>query len=491
MQSRHSIDEPIEPKDWETIRQLGHQMVDDMLDLLEHIRNEPVWRELPEAEKDYFNTPVPQLGKGAEAAYSDFKTHVLPYRMGNIHPRFWGWVMGSGTPLAMLADMLASGMNSNLGGGDHSAVYVEYQVINWMKELFGYPSEASGLLTSGGSMANLIGLTVARNRRAGFDVRLEGLAAAPAPLVCYASTQVHSSVHKAVELLGLGRQALREIPVDDQFSLRVDLLEQAIQADRAAGLQPLCVVGNAGTTNTGAFDNLEALADLCERENLWFHVDGAFGAWVAIVPELQPRVRGMERADSLAFDLHKWGYMPFEVGCTLVRSPEDHRRAFSLTPDYLSHTSRGPAAGETWLSDYGVQLTRGFRALKVWLSMKAHGSAAFGELIARNVQQAHELQAIVDQQPKLELLAPVTLNIVCFRYLPTGLSGEALNAFNQELLLRLQESGVALPSYTTLDGRYALRVNITNHRTESADLQVLIDKVLALGQELDAERAAA
>lgn len=477
----------LDPQDWTALKQLGHRMVDDMLDLLQQIEDGPVWQPMPAAERDFFTTPVPRQPQGEEAAYEDFLEHVLPYRMGNIHPRFWGWVMGNGIPYAMLAEMLASGMNSNLGGGQHAAVYVENQVLDWFKDLLGYPQQASGLLTSGGSMANLVGLTVARNQRAGFDLRAQGLRGSEADLIVYASNQVHSSVHKAVELLGLGRQALREIAVDREYAIDLQALRHAIHEDRAAGRRPLCVVGNAGTTNTGAFDDLQALADLCDQENLWFHVDGAFGGLAALVPEMKPRLRGMERAHSLAFDLHKWVYMPFEVGCVFVRDEEDHRRAFSLTPDYLEHTSRGPASGAAWFSDYGPQLTRGFRALKVWMTLKAYGSQVFAEQIEKNIHQARRLAELVDQEAELERLAPVPLNIVCFRYRPDDWEGETLDELNEELLLRLQESGAALPSYTKINGHYALRVCITNYRTREQDLELLIEKVLELGRELVGE----
>ena len=481
-------DETLDPADWQSLRHLGYRMVDDMLDFLENIRDQPVWKPIPEETARFFKSPVPAEAQSVDEVYADFLENVLPYPTGNVHPRFWGWVMGTGTPFAMLAEMLAAGYNTNLGGGQHAGALVEAQVLDWLKELLHFPAEASGLLTSGGSMANLVGLTVARNHRAGYNLRQEGVGASPQPLVLYASSQVHSSVHKAVELLGLGRRALREIPVDAEFRMDVEALKDAIAADRAAGSRPFCVVGNAGTVNTGAFDDLEALADLCLEEGLWLHVDGAFGALVALAPGLQHLARGLERADSVAFDLHKWLYMPFEVGCVLVRSEEIHRHAFSLTPDYLAHTARGPASGAAWFSDYGVQLSRGFRALKVWMSLKEHGYAKFGRIIQQNTDQARYLTELVDAHPELERLAPVPLNIVCFQYRAPGLAGDALSAFNEELLLRLQESAVALPSYTKIDGQYALRVCITNHRTRAEDLRLLVDKVVALGRELAAEQ---
>jgi aromatic-L-amino-acid decarboxylase len=359
-------EETLDPQDWSELWALGHRMVDDMLSYLETIRQRPVWQPIPSEVKVHLKQPLPQEPQGPEGAYQDFLEHVLPHPMGNIHPRFWGWVIGTGTPFGMLAEMLAAGMNPNLGGGDHVANYVEAQVLDWCKQMLGYPDAASGLLVSGGSMANLVGLAVARNTRAEFDLRHDGLCAAPRRMVLYASTETHSSVQKAVELLGLGSDAYRQIPVNADFQIDVPALEAAIAQDRAAGYYPFCIVGNAGTVNTGAFDDLSRLADIAQREGMWYHVDGAFGALAALSPALRDLVTGMDRADSIAFDLHKWLYMPMEVGCALVRREEDHRRAFSLTPDYLAHTGeRGLAAGSHWFSEYGVQLSRSLTGLPV------------------------------------------------------------------------------------------------------------------------------
>jgi glutamate/tyrosine decarboxylase-like PLP-dependent enzyme len=364
------------------------------------------------------------------------------------------------------------------------ANYVESAVLSWCKEMMGFPAEASGLLVSGGSMANLVGVTVARNRLAGFDIRGEGLQSDRPRLVMYGSTEMHSSLQKTVELIGLGSSALRKIPVNAEYQIEISALKKAIRADRKAGLRPFCVVGNAGTVNTGALDDLEALSEISSGEGLWMHVDGAFGALARLAPDLRRLVAGLEKADSLAFDLHKWMYMPFEVGCILVRREEDHRRAFSLTPDYLSRAERGLAAGTHWFSDYGIQLTRGFKALKVWMSIKEHGVEKYGRLIQQNVDQARYLAGLVDASPVLERLAPVPLNIVCFRYRAPGYGHEESNHLNQELLIRLHESGIAAPSSTTLGGRYALRAAITNHRSRREDFDILVQAVERLGKEL-------
>ena len=471
------------------MRRLGHRMVDDAMDYLQRVRERPVWQPVAESIKAAMRSPLPVEGQDPSAVYEDFRRDVFPHALGNIHPRFWGWVIGTGTPFGALADMLASTMNPNIGGGDQGPNYVELQVLSWLKEMLGYPAEASGLLVTGGSMANFVGLAVARNAKAEADVAQAGVAAAPRRMTLYASTETHNSVRKAASLLGLGRDALREIPVDDSYRIDLGALRRAISEDRKAGLHPFCVVGNAGTVNTGAIDVLTDLASICEAENLWFHVDGAFGALAAITPNLKPLVRGMERADSLAFDLHKWMYMPYDVGCALVRWPEQHRATFVSPAEYLAHLTRGLPAGPVWFSEYGVQLSRGFRALKVWMSLKEHGVSKYGRLVEQNCEQAKYLASLVERAPELELMAPVPLNIVCFRFAPRGADEAKLDAINEEILFGLQESGTAVPSSTMLGGRFALRVCICNHRTRREDLDLLVREVVQRGHAIAAEPA--
>ncbi|HET8623535.1 MAG TPA: pyridoxal-dependent decarboxylase [Gemmatimonadales bacterium] len=483
-------DESLDPADWAQFRQLGHRMLDDALDWLEHVRERPVWQPLPESARAALRRPLPRAPEGAEAAYDDFRRHVLPYPMGNVHPRFWAWVMGTGTPFGVLADMLASTMNPNMGGGEHAPNHVEIQVLDWCRQMLGFPAESSGLLVSGGSMANLVGLAVARHVYAGVDVRRVGVRGASGPLTVYGSRELHSSVQKAVEMLGLGSDALRFAPVDAEYRVDVAALAALIRQDRAAGAVPICVVANLGTVNTGAIDDLDALADLCAKERIWLHVDGAFGALAALVPEYAERTRGMTRADSVAFDLHKWMYMPFEAGCVLVRDAEAHRRTFSVFPDYLKRSTRGVAGGDIWLSEYGIQLTRGFRALKVWMSLKEHGIERYARLVRQNIEQARYLAGLVTAAPDLELMAPVPLNIVCFRWTKPGVDDETLDAINQEVLLRLHESGVAVPSNALLGGRYALRVAITNHRSRREDFELLVREVRRLGSDVEAGQRA-
>jgi aromatic-L-amino-acid decarboxylase len=305
-----------------------------------------------------------------------------------------------------------------------------------------------------------------------------GLQAMPKRMTLYASTETHNSVRKAVSVLGLGRDGLREIPVRPDFGVDVDALRAAIVADRAAGHAPFCVVANAGTVNTGAIDDLPAIADLCREHGLWMHVDGAFGAFAAAAPRLRPLVAGMERADSLPFDLHKWLHVPYEAGCALVRDAQAHRAAFVTPADYLHKADRGIAGGPIWFSEYGVQLSRGFRALKVWTNVKEHGTRKHGLLIEQNCDQARELGRLVEAEPDLELLAPIPLNIVCFRWRGAGIPDAELDAINARILVEIQESGFAVLTSTRLRGRLAMRASITNHRTRREDLRALVGKVL-------------
>ncbi len=482
------VTETLDPADWEAMRALAHRAVDDGFNWLQTVRDRPAWQPTPDKVIAEFHRPLPQEPQGAESAYQDFVDLVLPYPLGNVHPRFWAWYMGNGTPLGAIGDFLAAIVNPNMGGGNHVANHVESQVVDWCKEIVGLPLDSGGLLVSGGSTANLVGLTVARNTATAADVRVAGVRGLPAPLVFYASVEAHSCMQKSLELLGLGSGALRKVAVNAEYQIDLNALESVIGADRAAGLVPACVVGNAGTINTGAVDDLAALARICERHKLWFHVDGAIGAVVALAPKHRHLVAGIEEADSVALDLHKWLHVPFEAGCALVRDRGAQRATFSLTPEYLQHAARGLASGPIWFSEFGPQLSRGFRALKVWLSFKEHGLAKFGRLIDQNIAQAHELAALVRAEPTLELMAPVVLNIVCFRYHPAGVADPELSALNQELLIRLHESGIAAPSYTTLNGQYCLRAALPNHRTQSSDLRILTDAVVRIGRELSGPR---
>ncbi|MEO1010274.1 MAG: pyridoxal-dependent decarboxylase [Bacteroidota bacterium] len=474
--------ETLDPQDWEKSKTLMHQMVDDAFDYIQKVRDRKIWQEMPKPVLDSFATSLPKEPNSAEAVYAELKENVLPYPMGNIHPRFWAWYMGNGTVSGVMGDFWASVFNPNLGGGTHAAHKVEEQVILWINELLGFPESASGLLVSGGSMANYAALAVARNTKAGYDIRAEGIQTNT--MVFYASTEIHSCNVKAVELLGMGSKSLVKIAVNDDYSINIGSLVDQIKTDRKKGLRPIGVIGSSGTVNTGAIDDLEAIADICQKENLWFHVDGAIGAVAMLSDKVRPLLKGIERADSVALDLHKWLHMPFEAGCVVVRDPVAHKNTFSLIPEYLAKNTRGVASGENWFSEYGLQLSRRFRALKVWMSLKEHGSLRLGRMISRNVDQALYLGGLVEKQPHLELVAPIGLDIVCFRYNPGGLSLDELNTLNTEIKLQLEERSVALPGYTTLKGMYCLRCAISSHRVTHADFDEFVDKVLELGKAL-------
>jgi aromatic-L-amino-acid decarboxylase len=472
----------LDPQDWERARALGHRMVDDVVAFLRDVRERPVWQSPPAATRSALREEIPWEAQGLEKTYDTFREHVWPYATGNVHPRFWGWVMGTGTLSAAYAEMLAAAMNSSVSIFDDGPTLVEAQVVRWLTELMGLPTDASGLLVSGGSMANVIALAAARNLKAGYDVRQLGVRGGTGPLTLYASRETHNSVTKGAELLGLGRDGLRLLPVDPQFRLDVRELKAAIAADRAEGRLPFCVVANAGTVNTGATDDLHAVARVCAREGLWMHVDGAFGALARLAPETRALVDGIERADSIAFDLHKWGYLPYEVGCTLVRDGARHKQAFALSASYLAAASGGLLRADGRFSDLGLQLSRGFRALKVWMAFKEHGVTTLGRLIAQNVAQARALADRVQREPELQLTAPAPLNVVCFRYVG-DVPAERLDAHNERILRELHRSGFAAPSATHLNGHLSLRVANTNHRSRRADFEALVDEVLRLGRQ--------
>ena len=474
----------LDPTDWEETRRLGHEMIDDMMDRLQNIRQEPSWREIPDETKQFLKENLPRLPQDIADIYEEFKQHILPYPSGNIHPRFWAWVQGTGTQFGMLAEMLAAGMNPNTALGEHSAMYVEQQVLNWCKEMMNYPQSSSGILVSGGSMANITALMVARNHQTGKDVRKEGVRAATGNMTLYCSAETHSCVEKAVEVMGIGSNSLRKITVDSHYRIRTDDLERTIRLDIDAGNTPFCLIGNAGTVNTGAIDPLDELLSISRKYRLWFHIDGAFGALAKMVPEYSEELKAIEEADSVAFDLHKWMYMPFEIGCVLIKDAAAHREAFASEPNYLMNHERGLAAGPDPMGNYGLELSRGFKALKVWMSLKEHGIQKYAAAIRQNIAQAFYLGDLIKQEECLELLTPVSMNVVCFRYKRDDVSDERLNKLNKEIVMSLQEQGIASPSSTILDGKYAIRVANTNHRSRKEDFRELVRETVRMGDRL-------
>jgi aromatic-L-amino-acid/L-tryptophan decarboxylase len=479
-----SMPEPVQssldPDNWDSVRAHGHRMLDDMFDYLEHLRDRPVWQPAPEEVRARYAEPLPHEGCELGQVHARFMTEILPYAVGNAHPGFMGWVHGGGNPVGMLAEMLAAGLNANLGGRNQMPVEVERQIVRWMRELFDFPKTASGLFVTGTSMANFIALLVARTAALGVSVRRDGVCRSDERLTAYASADAHGCIRQAMDLAGFGSAALRNIPVDSAHCMDLAALEQALAADRAAGLRPFVIVGTAGTVDTGAIDDLAGLAAVAEREEVWFHVDGAYGALGMLTPEIAPRLAGIERADSIAFDFHKWLQVPYDAGFVLVRDGARHQETFSSAEAYLSRDERGLAADSPWPCDLGPDLSRGFRALKTWFTLQVYGADKLGESIAGTCRLARYLADRVAAEPRLELLAPAALNIVCFRY-----RAQEPDRVNRDIVIALQESGVSAPSTTVLDGRLAIRCAIVNHRTERRDIDALLEAVLTQGAALD------
>jgi aromatic-L-amino-acid decarboxylase len=468
------------------LRRLGALVADAVAGHRERLLSRPVFGKVgPDAA--LFREPLPEDGRRFEEVLAFVREHVLPFPMGNSHPRFYGFINATADPVGAMADWLAATMNPNCWGGDHAAIHVEASVLRWIAEMIGYPVEAEGILVSGGSMANFTALAAARRAMTPGNVREDGLAGPDRPrLTVYASDQVHHCVDKAVDLLGIGTSQLRRIPTGDDFRIDMAALARAVAADRAAGFLPAIVVGNAGTVNTGAIDPLGEIANFCARERLWFHADGAYGALASMVPSVRPLFSGIERADSLATDPHKWLYAPYEVGATFVREPGRLAATFRRFPEYLASDPESPFPGPAWFAERGVELSRGFKALKVWMGIKTHGRRAYAQQIENDIRLARFLAGEVDRRPDFERLAEPVLSIANFRWRPRErrMSDEALDALNRRIVNRLVTDGAFFLAPTVLKGRTALRVSITNFRTQESDLIALLDEVERIGRVL-------
>jgi aromatic-L-amino-acid/L-tryptophan decarboxylase len=471
-------------RDWPAaeIRRVGHLVVDLIADHLTGIADGPVFRGVPDDLAARFMTGrLPADGVSADQVLAEFSEAIAPYPFGNGHPRFWGWVNSPPATIGVFADALAAAMNPSCAGGNHAAVYVEREVINWFRSIVGFPAESMGLLVSGGSMATLTALAVARHVHSGVDVRAAGLRDAPRPFAFYVSTEAHGCVRKAIELLGFGSGSIRTIPVDDEFRMNIAALDAAVSEDRARGVQPVAAVATAGTTNTGAIDDLDAAAAVCRRHGVWLHVDAAYGGPAVLTDAYASRLRGLAAADSIAIDPHKWLFVPVEAGLVLVRDADAMRATFSLVPPYLR--SAPGVGGLPWFSEYGFQQTRGFRALKVWMTMKEAGLRGLAAAIDENLALAGYLADRIREAADFELMAPPGLSVVCFRMLRPDLGDEtARDAFNRALLERLQVGGVAFLTGTELRGRFVLRACIVNYRSSRND----IDRMLAALRQIAA-----
>ncbi len=480
--------------DWspDRARALGEGALDVWCELLRTLPDRPVSaRWAPEALQA-IAPPIPEEPLSCEELLAHARTVLFDSATYSGHPRFMGYVCGAGTVPGAVADLLAAGLNANaasfrLGAG---AITIETHLTRWFaSEVFGLPKGAFGLLTSGGAMASFVALKAARDACAGRSVRQNGIAAA-APMAIYASEEAHIVIDRAADMLGMGSNAVRKIPVDDRYQMRVDALERALAQDAAAGVKPAAIVATAGTVGTGAIDPLDGIADLAARYGAWLHVDGAYGALGCLADSLRPLFRGMDRADSIAFDPHKWLSTPLTGGCVVVRDPQKLQEAFGFPlPSYVRQDKERTGDGVD-LGLYGPEFSRGFNAFKVFFSLLAHGRRPYAESIARNVQLARYLEAQVEKRKDMERMSKGDLSIACFRYVPPALRGHdaALDALNERIETELQLDGRAFCSSSVLRGRFALRACIINFRTEQQDVDALLDAVEDIGQRIAEER---
>jgi aromatic-L-amino-acid/L-tryptophan decarboxylase len=464
-----------------SLRAAAHRVADLAVDHLTGLQSRPVFEPVPGTLAARWRQE-PWQPQGADFAQllGELERDVLRFPFGNGHPRFHAWVNSPPERVALLADLLASASNPSCAGGNHAATHLERMVIRWLAELVGLPADAGGLLVSGGSLATVAALAAARQAGAGFDARIDGLAGGPA-LTVYASTEAHSCVTKAVELLGIGRSNLRLLQPDSDGRLDPELLDHELAQGRGGGERPIAVVANAGTTSTGAIDPLEAIGDVCARHEVWMHVDGAYGAPAILSERYRTQFEGLARADSLALDPHKWLYVPVDAGVLLVRDPERLRDAFSLVPPYLrvSHDPNG-VTDAPWISEYGPEQTRPFRALRVWASLKATGRDGYRRLIEHDLALADQLCRRVEEHPALELDA-AGLSVVCFHHQ----AHTDRDHVQSEIARRVQLGGESFITTTELNGRTVLRACFLNPLTNDSDVDALVDLVVATGAAID------
>lgn len=482
--------------DPDTFRQLGHAIVDRLADRLAAVADAPVTRNESPADIRAalgLDASLPEEGAEPDTILDGLIDNLFDHSLFNAHPKFFGYITAPPAPIGVLGDFIASALNPNVGSWRLSpaATEIEGATVRWIGELIGYSKTASGLLTSGGNMANFIGFFAARAAHAPWDVRTDGLAGGEGRrLRAYCSAETHTWVQKAADLSGIGTSAIRWIPTDDTQRMRVDLLEKQIEEDLVAGDVPFLVIGTAGSVSTGAVDPLPAIADLCAARGLWFHVDGAYGGFAAASSEAPDDLRALSRAESVAIDPHKWLYAPLEAGCVVVRSADALRAAFAYHPPYYHFD-------EDALNfvDMGLQNSRGFRALKVWLALRHAGAAGYRQMITDDIRLSRTMARAIATRADLELLSQ-HLSIATFRFVPVDLrttSGHDdvatyLDELNQALLERLQVDGQAFVSNAVVSGRFALRACIVNFHTTTADVEALPEIVARAGMALDRTR---
>jgi glutamate/tyrosine decarboxylase-like PLP-dependent enzyme len=488
---------PVPDLDWDPDRAAAFagRAVDLWKEYLERLPSLPISRGRPAEEvRSAVAMDIPDDPMPDDELFAFLRAALLEWSVYPGHPAFMAYVTGPGTVPGAPAELLASGVNMNVGGWllSPSATEIELELVAWFADAFGLPPTAAGLLVSGGAVANLVALKAARDHVAGWDVRREGVAApGRPPLAMYLSSETHVVSQRAADILGIGWDAMRVVPVDAAFRIDVPALRKAIAEDRAAGVLPIAVVSSAGTVATGAIDPLDELADLCRDEGLWFHVDAAYGGPAVLADDLRPAFSGIERADSIAFDPHKWLYVPHSAGCVLLREGSLLASSFEVEPSYVHQDKERTGAGVD-LARFGPQFSRGFSALKVWVSLLAHGRTAYAHRISHDAALARYLGHAVEADDRFELATPVSLSICCFRYVPSDLPDrEGRDAYvdrlNERLMTDLQRDGRVFCSNAVLEGRFVLRSCIVNYRTEAEHLDLLLDVAGELGARLDAE----
>jgi aromatic-L-amino-acid decarboxylase len=486
MKHGDALEPTLDPEDWDNFRALAREMIDTTVDDLKVLPTRHAWRPLSDKDKSPFASPLPREGRGLRAAYQDFLKFVKPFPFGQFTPRFWGWAGGTGTSDGVLASLLNAAFHSPNIIHHHAGTWVDGQVLDWLREALAFPKTTKGNLTSGGSLANFIGLAVARHVKGGKSVRSKGVRGRK--WVVYGSTSTHYSIPKALDMLGLGSDAFRAVPVTERFEINLASLEKAITRDRRRGLKPIGVVGNAGTVGTGAIDPLDALADFAHKEKLWFHVDGAIGATAVFSNRHRALLKGIERADSLAFDLHKLFSQPYDVGCILVADGHALEGAFSYQTAYTRPLPDSLTDSPIVFANRGPELSRALRGLPFWLSMKTHGATKFGQMVDKNMAQSRFLEGLVNDSPALEVLASGPLPIVNFRYRGSRrLSEKALNRLNEWLVSEIQKRGIAIPSLYAIGGKSCVRVCNLNQRSQRSDFQALVQACEELGFEHEAQ----
>jgi len=461
------------------IREWSNSVTQFMIDYLAGLRDRPVYRQTSSREiRSGLDSKLPIKGTDLDSLLKVFRETIVPFSRQNAHPRMFGYVQSPGTPIGAFADLLASTLNANLTIWRSAPAPVELErvTIDWIRQILGFGPEAGGLFVSGGSMANLAAVAAARQTKQHSFGRLR----------LYASSATHFSIIKAAVLLGIGRQNVQHVAVDECFRMRVDDLVAKITADLDAGYVPFCVVGNAGTVDTGAVDPLREIRDVANRFQLWMHVDGSYGAFAILADSARKLFAGLEQADSIALDPHKWLYLPVDVGCVIYRDPEAARAAFAHEAEYTRMF--GEEADEAFVCwDYGPELSRRFRALKVWMLLKGVGLDRLSDAIESNLACARYLEAMVQASDDFEMVAPVELSIFCFRHVPTQLRNEStqqIDAFNERLLVALQQDGSSYVSNTMLGGRFALRGCVLNYRTTLRDMEILLNDLRRVAKSL-------